>query len=81
MGPRVETASKKTMHNNTVRLLQLVNGLLDFSKLNAAQLHVDREPTRIADLTDMLFKDFQPLMQQKNIQSRLDVQPSDVKFC
>ncbi len=35
------------MHNNTVRLLQLVNGLLDFARWRAGQFDVKREPVNI----------------------------------
>ena len=38
----------QTMHNNAIRLLQLVNGLLDFSKLEAGQVTVHREALLIA---------------------------------
>lgn len=65
------------MHNNTVRLLQLVNGLLDFAKLEAGKLQVHREPVRIAELTETVYKDFQPLIQNRNLQARLETNPSD----
>ena len=57
----------QTMHNNSVRLVQMVNGLLDFSKLDANKLEVRRDPTEIVALTRAIVADFQPLLQQKKL--------------
>jgi len=75
-GPEAKNALQ-IMHNNAVRLLQLVNGLLDFSKLEAGQLKVNREAIRIAQLTEMIYKDFQPMMQHKKLRTQLEVTPPD----
>ena len=52
-----------TVQSNAVRLLQMVNGLLDFAKLDAEKYLIHPEPTDIVALTKALAGDFQPNMQ------------------
>ncbi|MBI3601422.1 MAG: hypothetical protein HY209_00785 [Candidatus Omnitrophica bacterium] len=61
-----------TMHNNTVRLLQMVQGLLDFQKLEAKKVEVKREPTDIVALTRSLVEDFQPMTKQRGLDLRFE---------
>jgi len=61
----------ETAHNNAVRLLQMVNGLLDFSKVSAKKMEAKREPANILDLTRSIFWDFKGIMKQKNIEVEL----------
>lgn len=55
------------IHNNALRLLQMVSGLLDFAKLEAKKFQPDLEPTNVVALTELIFNDFQPLMRKKQI--------------
>jgi PAS domain S-box-containing protein len=73
--PTADRATLQTIHNNAVRLLQMVNGLLDFSKLEAGKVEVKREPIDVEALTRALLADFQPLMQRKGLACRFEVQP------
>ncbi len=57
----------QTMHNNASRLFQMVTGLLDFSKLEAGKVTVQREPLDVSAVTKMLLADFEPLMKQKRL--------------
>src|ERR1700693_2954585 len=41
----------QTIHNNAVRLLQMVTGLLDLARVEAQQVEVKREPVDVAELT------------------------------
>ena len=75
--PRVRPPLE-TMHNNTVRLLQMVNGLLDFSKLAAGRMPVNREPVWIAQLTRLVYDDFQPLLRARSLTGQFDVQTADL---
>lgn len=63
----------RTVHNNTIRLLQMVNGLLDFSKLESGKLEVKREPTNIVELTKMICDDFAPSFKNKEILFSMDI--------
>lgn len=56
-----------TIHNNALRLLQIVNGLLDFSKFEAGKMNVHREPTDIAGLIKTILNDFESMMRGKKI--------------
>jgi signal transduction histidine kinase len=62
----------ETIHNNSVRLLKMVTGLLDFSRLEAGQIELRREPTEIVALTHSLFLDFQPLMKRKGLHGEFE---------
>lgn len=66
LSPSQRTALE-TMHNNSVRLHQMVTSVLDFSKLEAAKIEVRREPTDIVALARSIFGDFEPLLRQKQI--------------
>lgn len=55
------------IHNNNLRLLQMVTGLLDFSKLEAGKLPVKREPLNVAAITHGILEDFRPLAAQKSL--------------
>ena len=66
----------RVMDNNAQRLLQLVNGLLDFSKLQAGKMPVHREPTDIVQLTESILGDFKPAMQRKGLEALMVLEPS-----
>ncbi len=76
--PASQKETLRMAQNNAVRLLQMVNGLLDFSKLSAEKMQVKREPVRILDLTRSLFWDFKPVMEQKGIQGDLSANMPEV---
>ncbi len=57
----------ETIHNNTLRLLQMVTGLLDFSKLEAGKFRVRREPVDIWALSYSVVSDFGPLAERKGL--------------
>jgi PAS domain S-box-containing protein len=54
-------------HNNAARLLQMINGLLDFSKLEAEKVEVKREATDVLALVQALTKDFEPVMKNRRL--------------
>lgn len=62
-----------TIHNNAIRLLQMVTGLLDFSKFEAGKMKVEREPTNITTLINSVLHDFEPLMNEKKIRLSCEV--------
>jgi signal transduction histidine kinase/HPt (histidine-containing phosphotransfer) domain-containing protein len=57
----------KTVHNNAVKLLQMISGLLDFSKLEAGTLDVNRQPVDVIALTRATIEDFHGFANRKNI--------------
>jgi len=62
----------RTIHNNAVRLLQMVTGILDFAKTEAGRIEVSPRPTNAVQLMQMLIHDFQPMAQEKNIRLTLE---------
>lgn len=68
----------KTMHNNAVRLLQMVNGLLDFSKVEAGKMNVHRESTDIGNLIKMITNDFESMMRGKKVELSLKIEFNEV---
>jgi signal transduction histidine kinase len=66
----------KTIYNNAIRLLQMVNGLLDFSKVEAGKMSVHRVPTDISALTNSVLKDFESMLKGKKVELASDVNPS-----
>ena len=63
----------ETMHNNTTRLLQMVQGLLDFQKLEAGKVEVNREATDIVALTQSLLNDFRAMIEKRGLRLRVEV--------
>ncbi|NNN06668.1 MAG: response regulator [Elusimicrobia bacterium] len=68
------------MHNNVIRQLQLVTGLLDFSRVEAGKVEVKREPVDVAALTRSIVDDFRPLARGKGLRldARADIPASSV---
>ncbi|MGJ4748131.1 ATP-binding protein [Leptospira sp. SA-E8] len=70
----------ETVHNNSVRLLQMVNSLLDFSKFEAGKMNVQLESTNISSLIQAILKDFEPSALEKNIQIQKELPSSDLNI-
>ncbi len=71
--------SLRTVHNNAVRLMQMVLSLLDFSKLDADQLTVRRQPIALAALTRAIVADFGPALDAKGQTVTVDVRPDPLR--
>lgn len=52
------------LHRNSLRLLKLVNTLLDFSRLESGRLQVVYEPTDLATLTTELASVFRSAIER-----------------
>lgn len=73
--PEADLEKLRVVHNNAVRLLQMVTGVLDISKLDAGKLEVNREPTEIASLTRSIARDFQPALEGRGLELQLHLDP------
>jgi len=64
-----------TIHNNAVRLLQMVTGLLDFARAEAGKMTDQPEALDIGALVRSVVHDFLPAARQKDV--RLSLQMND----
>jgi signal transduction histidine kinase len=64
------------LHRNSLRLLRLVNSLLDFSRIESGGLHITYAPTDLATLTSGVAGAFQSLFQDAGL--RLTVECSSL---
>eukprot|EP01119_Soliformovum_irregulare_P001689 TRINITY_DN1142_c2_g1_i4.p1 TRINITY_DN1142_c2_g1~~TRINITY_DN1142_c2_g1_i4.p1 ORF type:complete len:1304 (-),score=421.96 TRINITY_DN1142_c2_g1_i4:247-4158(-) len=65
------------IHRNSLRLLKLVNTLLDFSRIEAGRARAYFEPVNLAPLTLELAEIFRPAMEKGNL--KYTVEMEDVK--
>ncbi|HEV3105126.1 MAG TPA: response regulator [Trinickia sp.] len=61
-----------TAHRNSLRLLRLVNTLLDFSRIEAGREVATFEPTDLADLTSELASNFESATQRAGLKLPID---------
>ena len=57
----------QTVHANGLRLLKLINNLLDLAKIEGHQLRVTRRPLELHALIDELVASARPLAERKNV--------------
>jgi len=62
----------ETAHRNSLRLLRLVNALLDFSRIEAGRADVSFEPVDLARLTGELASNFESATERAGITLRID---------
>ena len=65
-----QTALLQAVHGNSVKLMQMVAGFVDFSKSQTGELKVSRQPVDICALISSVVMDFQPIAERKSIKMR-----------
>ncbi|BAY17642.1 multi-sensor hybrid histidine kinase [Anabaenopsis circularis NIES-21] len=73
--PEVQRARLKLVHRNTLRLLKLVNTLLDFSRIEAGRMEAVYEPTELAMYTTELASVFRSAIEQAGLRLVVDCPP------
>jgi signal transduction histidine kinase len=73
LGPQIDAL--RVVHNNAVRLLQIVTGLLDFARLESGRAEVNREAVEIVALTRTILNDFQPAFAKNVLESQIVADP------
>jgi signal transduction histidine kinase len=64
-----------TMHRNSLRLLKLVNALLDISRIEARRVHTHLEPIDLASFTAELASAFRPALELGGLELIVDCPP------
>ena len=62
-----QTALLTAVHDNSVKLMQMVAGFVDLSKSQTGELKVSRQPVDVCALVSSVVMDFQPLAERKHI--------------
>ncbi|MER7332444.1 MULTISPECIES: SpoIIE family protein phosphatase [unclassified Micromonospora] len=73
--PEAYTDRLTTMHRNALRLLKLVNTVLDFSRLESGRLAAHYQPTDLADYTSRLASTFRSATQRAGLRLVVDCPP------
>lgn len=66
----------ETAHRNALRLLKLVNVLLDFSRIEAGRTQAHREPTDLGRATREIASAFESAFERANLAFVVDVEPA-----
>jgi signal transduction histidine kinase len=69
-------AALETVHRNQLRLLRLVNGLLEFARIEAGRVQANLEPTDLAALTADLASAFRSAFQRAGVRLVTDIPPA-----
>jgi len=67
--------SLEAVHRNSVRLLKLVNSLLDFSRIEAGRVRASYQPTDLSALTSQLASLFESAAQRAGLALEVDCPP------
>ena len=70
--PQTRRERIETAHRNSLRLLKLVNGLLDFSRIEAGRVQALYEPTDLAALTVELASSFRSAVERGGLTLTVD---------
>jgi signal transduction histidine kinase len=73
--PAEEHAQLEIIHRNGLRLLKLVNSLLDFSRIEAGRLQANFEPVDLATFTMDLASAFRSVMEKAGLQFHVECSP------
>jgi signal transduction histidine kinase len=78
--PAPSVAALTMVHRNAMRLLRLVNTLLDFSRLEAGRLEASYAPTDLSRLTDELASVFRSTMERAGLRYVVECDPLGEPF-
>ena len=73
-GPRI-AEQIQIAHRNGLRLLRLVNSLLDFSRIEAGRMRAAFRPTNLASLTEDIASSFRSAMERAGLEFEVRAEP------
>src|SRR5688572_24417189 len=71
----VQRSYLETVQSNGLRLLKLINNLLDLAKIESQQLAIRRRPVRVAEMSEGIVNGARPLAEREGV--RLEVEALD----
>ena len=75
--PEPAVEELRVVHRNGLRLLKLVNTLLDFSRIEAGRVQAHYQPTDLAKFTSDLASIFRSAIERSGMQLKVDCNPID----
>ncbi len=73
--PKEVTGSLEVAHRNSLRLLKLVNTLLDFARIEAGRIEAHYEPTDLSTFTTELASVFRSAIEKAGLRLEIDCPP------
>ena len=73
--PAAERQRLATAHRNSLRLLKLVNSLLDFSRIEAGRAQASYEPTDLAAMTTNVASNFRSACERAGLRLTVECEP------
>jgi len=73
--PPAERERLEVAHRNSLRLLKLVNSLLDFSRIEAGRAQATYQPTSLSELTAELASNFRSACERAGLKLQVDCPP------
>ncbi len=70
--PAEQRSYLETVQSNGLRLLKLINNLLDLAKIESQQLTIERRPVRIGELVNRIVNGARPLAERKGVALRVE---------
>ncbi|RYG25710.1 response regulator, partial [bacterium] len=70
-----ETEFAKTIHSSGGDLLNLINEILDLSKIEAGKMEIDVHDHSLKEVADYVQRTFRPIADQKGLEFRTEVSP------
>ena len=67
--------SAQVIYNGGKELLELINDILDLSKVEAGKMSVNLDDTNLDDVCNSLRTMFSPLAESKNLEYKVDIEP------
>ena len=66
----------KNVHSSSINLLELLNNLLDVTKLQAGKIELNKEAFNLSDCIDQVIEMLKPAAQQKRLELLSEIKPS-----
>jgi signal transduction histidine kinase len=66
--PAAQRSYLETMHKNALRLLKLINNLLDHARIESGQMQVRRQPLELRRLVEEIVESARPMAERKRVE-------------